>query len=166
MKTQHRVAADFWEGNRSACFEWSGLGGKPRSRQRGQALIEFALVLPLVLTLMFGVFEIAFIFYQDHTVNAACRMAVRWAAVSGASDTQVRTFIKNYCTNFDITDANITVQEYDSVGTKTVSGSPRSSGDNLLVSVTHNLIFLTSIQSVFRAAGVTTIRSSSQYIIE
>ena len=135
-----------------------------KTSRRGQVLVEFALVLPLLITLFFGIAEMGFLFFQDHTVNSVCRRAARAAAV-GMTDTQVKTFIKAQCVNFGITDAQITVVETDNSQT-VVAGNPRTPGDDIRVMVTHNLIFLTPIQRVFQSVGVLTTSSSSAYIIE
>ena len=135
-----------------------------KARRRGAVMVEFALVLPLLITLFFGIAEMGFLFFQDHTVNSACRRAARAAAV-GATDTEVRTFIKAQCTNFGITDAQITITETDNTQTA-VAGNPRTSGDDIRVAVSHNLIFLTPLRTCFQSVGLNSVRSNSAYIVE
>jgi Flp pilus assembly protein TadG len=52
-----------------------------RSSQRGQALVEFALALPIVLLLMLGVLDLGRAVYAYNTVSNASRSAVRVAIV-------------------------------------------------------------------------------------
>ncbi len=51
--------------------------------EKGQGTLELALVLPIFLTLLLGVFEIAFIFFYNVSVANASREAARYAASSG-----------------------------------------------------------------------------------
>src|SRR5258707_15617528 len=50
---------------------------------RGNALTEFALILPLVLTCIFGVIEFGRALYTYHFVSNAAQEATRWASVRG-----------------------------------------------------------------------------------
>ena len=58
---------------------------KARGRSRGQALVEFALVVPFFLLLLFGIIEAGrFIFYYE-TLSNATREGARYAIVNGAN---------------------------------------------------------------------------------
>src|SRR4051794_5621235 len=59
----------------------------PRRRQ-GQTLVEFALTLPILLLLMFGIIEFGRIFQAWVTIQNAARAAARYA-VTGKYDTNV-----------------------------------------------------------------------------
>ena len=54
-------------------------------RQRGNALTEFALILPFMLAGIFGVIEFGRALYTYHFVSYAAREASRWASVRGRS---------------------------------------------------------------------------------
>jgi Flp pilus assembly protein TadG len=54
-----------------------------KQHQKGQATLELALVLPIFLTLILGVFEIALLFFNSVSVANASREAARYAATSG-----------------------------------------------------------------------------------
>lgn len=135
-----------------------------KSKRRGAVMVEFALVLPLLVTLFFGIAELGFLFFQDHTINSACRRAARHAAV-GMTDAEVRAFVRGQCPNFGITDAQIQIVETDNQQV-TVSGNPRTPGDDIRVMVTHNLIFLTPVRTAFQSVGLNQVRSNSAYIVE
>jgi Flp pilus assembly protein TadG len=51
----------------------------PRPKREGQSLVEFALVAPLILLLVFGIIDIARIIQAQVSVNNAARQAVRFA---------------------------------------------------------------------------------------
>ena len=53
------------------------------SHLKGQATLELALVLPVFMTLLLGVFEIALLFFYNVTVANASREAARYASSSG-----------------------------------------------------------------------------------
>lgn len=56
-----------------------------RRRSRGQALVEFALVVPWFFLMLFGIIEAGrFIFYYE-TLNNATREGARYAIVNGAN---------------------------------------------------------------------------------
>ena len=54
----------------------------------GSAAAEMALVLPLLLVIMFGTFELGHFFYSEHIVQKAVRDAARYASRRGASATR------------------------------------------------------------------------------
>lgn len=57
-----------------------------RRRTRGQALVEFALVLPLFILILVGIFDLGRAVYAFNTVNNAAREAVRLAIVDQNCD--------------------------------------------------------------------------------
>src|SRR3981081_664530 len=60
--------------------------GRTTETERGQALIEFALVLPVFLLLMFGVVEFGVLFNAAVTVNFVSRVAAVLAAEGGRTE--------------------------------------------------------------------------------
>ena len=56
-----------------------------RQAERGQALLEFALVIPIFLTLLIGMVDIGRIVWANNTVSNAAREAARFAVVHGGS---------------------------------------------------------------------------------
>ena len=58
--------------------------------ENGQALVEFALVLPVLLMLILGLFDVSRAVWQENTLAFAAREATRYAIVHGsASDTPI-----------------------------------------------------------------------------
>lgn len=53
--------------------------------ERGAALVEFALVLPVLLILVFGIVDFGLYFYNDLRLTHAARDAARYASVNDAS---------------------------------------------------------------------------------
>ena len=61
-------------------MQWTGCK-KTRRNNRGIAAVEFALVLPLLLALLFGIIEFGFIFKDQLAILQAAREGARIAAV-------------------------------------------------------------------------------------
>ena len=51
-------------------------------RERGSTVVEAALTLSLFLTIVFGVFDFAWVLFQQQTYAHQARTAVRWAVVN------------------------------------------------------------------------------------
>lgn len=95
---------------------------KKEKREDGQAMVEFALVLPVFLLILCGIIDFGWLFYNQLSLNNACREGARYAVVNTAdgSGTQaIEEHIKNLTTNVfanDGVDINI---EYTSQGDPT-----------------------------------------------
>ncbi|CAN5133993.1 hypothetical protein BH18CHL2_BH18CHL2_06400 [soil metagenome] len=56
----------------------------PRAGERGQSLVEFALVLPIFLLIALGLFELSRAVWQENTLAYAAREGTRYAIVHGS----------------------------------------------------------------------------------
>jgi Flp pilus assembly protein TadG len=54
----------------------------PTTRQRGAALVEFAILAPLLIVLLMGIIEFGWIFGQFNQIRHAAQEGARWGAVS------------------------------------------------------------------------------------
>ena len=74
--------------------------GKPLPRlARAAAVVELAVVLPLVLTLLFGIIEFGWVFMVSQTLTTAAREACRVAILEGSTDQEITTKIDQYMTH-------------------------------------------------------------------
>ena len=140
--------------------------------RRGQVTVEFALVLPLLFLVICATIDLSWIFFQYHSIHTTARQAARRGAI-GAKDPELGTLVKNNCPNFGLTDANIDLIEVDSNGNRqgttpnaNQTGGTRVVGNQIRVTIRHNIMFLTFISSVLKGAGLTQLSVSSQFIIE
>ncbi|HOB74707.1 MAG TPA: TadE/TadG family type IV pilus assembly protein [Phycisphaerae bacterium] len=82
-----------------------------KSMSRGLALVEAAIVLPLLLLLVFGVLEYGWMFYKASEVTNAARDGARTAALHGGTDARARAKIiaAMSAAGMTIGDGNITI---------------------------------------------------------
>jgi Flp pilus assembly protein TadG len=126
--------------------------GRRRGRraQRGVVVIEYALVLPWLLLLLFGVVELGFILYDKTVITSASRAAVRQGVAFGetASGTPVYMAaqdIQSIATggfssmllNFAAATPSVSVKN-SLTGTVTGTTQACSAGANLTVGVTYS----------------------------
>lgn len=87
-------------------------------RQHGTVLVEFALVAPLLLVLLFGTIEMGRVLNAMVLVSNASREGARRGSV-GASEDQVKTAVRNYLTASGLDATRLSAQ----VTKSTVSGT-------------------------------------------
>ena len=63
---------------------WPGRAPRPRARNRGQALVEFALTIPLLVFLLLGIIDFGAVFASWHELRSASRDGARLAVVDNA----------------------------------------------------------------------------------
>jgi Flp pilus assembly protein TadG len=84
----------------------------PRSilrSDRGQALIEFALVLPLLLLLVFGITEFSRAWMTVNVLTSAAREGARLAVVTEPDQDRVIARVNEVCTSSRVTPTAITI---------------------------------------------------------
>jgi Flp pilus assembly protein TadG len=64
-----------------------------RRFRSGNAVLDMALIMPLLIMLTFGAVEYGFALYIKHTLQAAAREGARAAVVAGATATDVQTAV-------------------------------------------------------------------------
>ena len=66
---------------------------KRRLDERGVGAIEFALMLPVVLTLIVGIIEMSNVYFMRNQLNEIARDATRRFAVGSLDESQLKTFV-------------------------------------------------------------------------
>lgn len=77
--------------------------------QRGQSLVEFALILPLFIVVLFGIMEFGRLWEMTNLITSASREGARVAAISGTSQSQAINAAQNVLSAANIDNATITV---------------------------------------------------------
>lgn len=60
------------------------------NKEKGQALIEFALILPILLILVGGIIDFGWLFYNQSSLNNAAREGARYAIVQTAKTERIQ----------------------------------------------------------------------------
>lgn len=131
---------------------------------KGQALVEFALVVPVLLLLTFGVFDLGQMIWQSNTLAFASREGARYAIVHGngssdptgpapLTDEPIRTAVVRYATGIP-----------DPIVVATWPDGDNQRGSRVLVEVTTRF---EPILSSYLMAGALefTLRGTSQMVI-
>lgn len=119
-----------------------------RKNEVGAAAVEFALILPLLLLLVFGGVEFGLVLFNKQVITNASREAARagiivvdkdpaTGVVSRVTDTKIQTIAKDYCENF-----LVTFDPASPPPTVTVVAPTQNFGDDLSVTVSYAYEFL------------------------
>lgn len=79
-----------------------------RKREQGQALVELALVLPVLIMLIFGIVEFGRVSNAYLVVTQAAREGARQGTIGG-TDTQIVTSVKNSASSLDTTKLTVSI---------------------------------------------------------
>lgn len=108
-----------------------------RRKGSGQAVVELALILPVLILVLVGILEFAILLSNYLVVQDAARDAVRQIVVGG-NDAAVFQSVRNNAVGIDTTQLNLTV---------TPSAGSRQRGDAVTVTATYNHRILTPVLS-------------------
>lgn len=107
--------------------------------RRGASAVEFALLLPLFLLLVFGIIEFGLLMKDYLTVSHAAREAARYASVMSAFSTAaVQNKAVSTATGIPLSGGNVTVSCYGDDGTTIDPSGGVPSGARIDVEVTYD----------------------------
>lgn len=129
---------------------------------RGQTLVEFALVLPIFILLMFGLFDLGRAVYAYNTISNAARSGARTAIVNQTEAT-VRARAIQESVSLGVTDADVTIS-YLQPATATACVSPINIGCRVQVAVEYTWFAATPI--IGPIIGSVTMEASSEMPVE
>jgi len=109
-----------------------------RSSDRGAAAVEFALVLPLLVLLVFGIAEFGRAYHLQTTLSGAARDGVRVMALQN-DKAAARTSAKSAASSLNLTDAQI------AVGPATCVVSGFGAASTATVTITYPMTFITKL---------------------
>jgi len=136
----------------------------PINNQNGGAAVEFALILPLLIFLIFGIIEGGLFLYNQHIITNASREGARAGIISTTdpyrvSDDEIRNVVRQYAENYLITFGNKVLD--DAI---IIPPWPRDLavfGTDLTVDVSFNYDFL-----VLRAFGFRQINMGARTVMK
>jgi Flp pilus assembly protein TadG len=83
-----------------------------KKNERGAALLEAAITIPMILLISVGIFEFGRAYQTWQVLTNAAREGARYAVIDGTSDADVRTRVNNYLSGGGLntlSDSNITI---------------------------------------------------------
>jgi Flp pilus assembly protein TadG len=108
-------------------------------KERAQAIVEFAIVLPILMMLLVGILEVGRMIFIYSAVNNASREAARYASAVGLADggvynkyqycSEIRNVAKRSAFLITLADPNITITYDDGPGTSTFDDCPTVTAD-------------------------------------
>ena len=118
---------------------------RAKKAEKGQAMVELALVLPILLLILLGIIEFGHIFYSYLVIQNATRDGARYGVVWDSSNnhyvtnTEVETVVRGKTTALQKSDTNLTV--YITPTTE----STKASGKNFEVNIKYNVPLFTPL---------------------
>lgn len=116
--------------------------GKKQKREDGQAMVEFALILPIFLLILCGIIDFGWLFYNQLSLNNSCREGARYAVVHTDENADTQSIINH------IENISSTVFANDGVDITVTYSSPSdpTAGD-VTVSMQADISFFTPVLS-------------------
>jgi len=108
---------------------------RKNARRKGQALVEFALIVPILVMLVMGIVEFGRIFMTQQAVTNASREGARTGVLPNSSTTDVQNMVSSYMGSAGLTGG--TSVQCSNVGPSVAAGTPTS------VTVSYTLSILT-----------------------
>lgn len=106
-----------------------------KKREKGQALVEFVLVLPILLILLLGIVEFGQIYFSYILTQSASRDAARYGSV-GATDAEIYQVVYDKTTALKQENLSVTI---------TPEPSQRTRGEQLSVEVNYDVVLISPI---------------------
>jgi Flp pilus assembly protein TadG len=78
-------------------------------------MVEFALVVPVFITIVFGILEVSRALMVQHLLTNAARAGARAGIIEGASNTTINSAVSSALTNMGISGDTVTVEINDNV---------------------------------------------------
>lgn len=155
-----RLAMNLRKRNGYAAEEGGRIEGRIESR--GAAAIEFALILPVLILLLFGTVEFGLLLYNQQIITNASREGARAGIVAGSSrptDGDIRGLVRTYCEHNLVSFGSASEPLIDIVPAGDRSGS--AFGDDLEVTVRYMYGFL-----VLSAFGLTPVDLTAKTVMK
>jgi Flp pilus assembly protein TadG len=155
---------DIGEGVVAGCFRH-----KRGANERGAEAVEFALVVPVFLLLVFGIVDFGYMINRDTMINNASREGARLGAVDPvASDinTKVRqelATVEPLGTSPSKITVTVTCRKPDDTNCATFA-SDATSGGTVIVKVDYQHLWITPVGSTLMAGGVKLSRTTEMRI--
>ncbi|MFH1675845.1 MAG: TadE family protein [bacterium] len=137
---------------------------KKRS-QRGQSLVEFALLLPILVILFMGMFDFGWILHQQIQMDNATRLGARRGAVGDSNTLIIQKMTENSTINL-LAD-EITIQVIDQDGVPIGDNNDRTPDNYILIEIDRpNIQLVTPLANFIEGLGSIDLHSEAEFLIE
>lgn len=134
-------------------------------RRKGQSLLEFAMVIPLLLVIFMGIFDFGWIMHRQVTIDNATRAAARRGAVG--LDTAAMVQLVKDSVYFTLTDDQITVTVLDQERVDIDDPDDRTPDHYVVVDIQlSDVQLLTPLKNFVTAIGTINLSSRAEFLIE
>ncbi|KIL37549.1 hypothetical protein SD71_02720 [Cohnella kolymensis] len=120
--------------------------------QKGQSLVEFALLVPLLLLLICGIFDLGRLLFAYSSLNMTTQEAVRLGGL-GRSDAEIMAYAKNHVRVGDSSGLNVTITPWEWEPT-------RKPGQDVTVTIAYSLPLITPVMKQIIPAPVLSANST------
>jgi Flp pilus assembly protein TadG len=140
---------------------------RPARDERAQSLVELALVLPVLLLIVTGLFDLARAVWQENALSYASREATRYLIVHGSAATSPVPYCSGTCTNSAVTSVvqNAAIGLYNITVTISFPDGGNDRNNRVTVDTTAPFVPLPS-QYLLGGAFSLTLRGGSTLVIE
>jgi Flp pilus assembly protein TadG len=80
--------------------------------RRGAAVVEMAVVLPLLLTLVLGIIQYGYVFMVRQSLTHAANEACRVATLPGSTDTDILSTVDSYLSGTGLSGYSVSISHY------------------------------------------------------
>ena len=117
----------------------TGRDSRTHGRRRGQAVVEFALVLPVFLLMLFGAIEFGRAYYTVHLLTNAAREGARMGALPDKVETDVTGAVDGFLNNAGLSGGwSTSTVAKDTSGTARTGLVDAVEGDRVHVTIAHD----------------------------
>lgn len=138
---------------------------KRKSRQRGQSIIEFALLAPMIIILFMGMFDFGWILHQQIQMDNSTRLGARRGAV-GDTNNEILIAILDGVT-FPLNENDITIEVFDPYGVLVADSENRTPDNTIVVTIARdNVQLITPLANFIESLTPINLHSEGNFLIE
>jgi Flp pilus assembly protein TadG len=136
-------------------------------RERGAALIEFAIILPLLCALIFGIIDFGFMVNRDTLINNAAREGAREGTLNPV-EADIRAVVLSSLGSLDPSDITVTITCRRASGTACAGSfdAQAESGGVVIVDVSYAYTWITPVPALFGISSNTSLQKTVEMRIE
>jgi len=139
--------------------------GMKRKSERGQSIVEFALLAPILILLFMGMFDFGWVLHQQIQMDNATRSGARRGVV-GDTNEQIITEITG-ALSFEIDEDDITIEVRNPDGSVFGDNNDRTSDNLLYVAIDRqNIELITPLGGLITGYTSLNLHSEAEFLIE